>query len=146
MQEFRELAQPVLAIENAKAILLHLPQKRMINRGHDLGADHRTPVFAREEAAARREIFVRATRLKLHEPDESIVVDAGSQVFFGIVEPRHVFPGQINAAVGEIFRHVAQDVGDLEGEPKLDRIFAAGRILVTKNFNADEPDGARAPR
>src|SRR4030095_15984208 len=115
----------------------------MINRGHDLGADHRTAVFAGEERSGPKKIFVRTTRLKLHKPNESIVVDAGGQVFFRVVEPRHVFLGQINAAVGEIFRHVTQDVGDLESEPKLDRIFAAGRILVTKNFNADQANGAR---
>ncbi len=41
-KNFASLLSPYCAIENAKAILLHLPQERMINRGHDLGADHRT--------------------------------------------------------------------------------------------------------
>ena len=40
------------------------------------------------------------------------------------------------------FADVTQDVGHLEGEPELDRVFAAGRISVTENLDADEADGA----
>ncbi len=63
-------------------------------------------------------------RLELHQPNESVVVDARRQIAFGIVEPRQVLLRQVNAPMGQIFVHVAQDVGHLQGQPELDRIFA----------------------
>ena len=60
------LFKPVIAIENPEPIRSILPKQSVINRGHDLGADHRAPVFARQERGRLLKILLRTVRLELH--------------------------------------------------------------------------------
>jgi hypothetical protein len=48
-QKFSRLGKPIIALENTKTVRLHLPKKLEVNGAHDLGPDHRAPVFPREQ-------------------------------------------------------------------------------------------------
>ena len=48
---------------------------------------------------------------------------------------------QIDASALRILAHVANDVGELEREPKFLRIDTRGRIGVAENLDANEADG-----
>ena len=97
-KEFGRFGKSVDAFENAKAVLFHPPEQTAINRTHDFGADHGTAILARESGRGSAEMFARTIGLKLHQPQETLVMGAGGEVGLGIPEPFQILARKINPA------------------------------------------------
>src|SRR6185436_4889090 len=90
----------------------------------------------------RPPVVLAGTRaLERHEPPELWRAAPPQHVGFGASEAREVLERQVDAPAGRVFRDVAEDVRQLEGEPEVGRVVARGRVLIAEDLDRDQPNG-----
>src|SRR5437868_10816526 len=99
-------------------------------------------ILAGQHCGGTAEEFSRPPALKFHQSHEGVVVRFVPKVGCAITKPGQIFLRKINSTLLQIASDVTDDVRHLQREAKLDRILFAGRITITKNFDAYEPDCA----
>src|SRR6266487_87928 len=85
---FRQFAEAVFFFENAKFVRLHFTKQTAINRPHDLGGDHRSPIFTWKRSRGTREKLPRTRCFEVHQLNEALIILSILQVGFGVTETR----------------------------------------------------------
>ena len=65
------------------------------------------------------------------------------QIVFAAAVGAQILLRNIDATLLEITPHVAQDVGELQGDAEIDRVLLRRRLAAAEDVEADEPDGRR---
>ena len=65
------------------------------------------------------------------------------QVVFAAAVGTEILLRNVDATLLEIAPHVAQDVGQLQGDAEVDRVLLRRRLAAAEDVEADEPDGRR---
>ena len=66
-----------------------------------------------------------------------------SEIRFGAPEAPQVLQRQVDAASGQIVPHVANDVGQLQGQPEVDGVLPRLGAATPENLDAHQPDRRR---
>ena len=115
-------------------------QQVAIDRAHDAGRHQPARVLRRQRGVGASELLARAERLSFEQGRNRRREPPRPQVVFGHAVGRQFVERQVQAAAGQIGRHVAQDVGQLEGQAQFLGVAAGARILVAEDLDADEAD------
>src|SRR5262249_49107973 len=58
------------------------------------------------------------------------------------MEPTQIFLRQIDAAILQIFPDITDDIGHLQSQPQFYRVLFAARVVIAKDLDAYQADGA----
>src|SRR5437016_468476 len=83
---FRQFAEAVFFFENAKFLHLHFTKQTAINSPHDLGGDHRSPIFTWKRSRGTREILPCTRCFDVQQLHEVLILVSILQVGFGVTD------------------------------------------------------------
>src|SRR5216117_2559492 len=96
----------------------------------------RLAVLLGEEEARPAVVLARARALERHHLPERLGAVADQHVLLAATELAEVRSRKVDAAPLRVLGHVAQDVGQLEGEAELDRVLPGRRVAVAEDLDA----------
>src|SRR5581483_9399388 len=135
--------EPHLRSEDVVAPEHHSSQHLLVDEPHRLGGRERAAVLLGEREARPPVVFPGTRALEGHHPAEGLGAAAGEHVGLGAAEATEVLLRQVDAAARGVLGDVAQDVGELEGQPEVHRIVARRGVRVAEDLDAHEPHRAR---
>ena len=115
-------------------------QQVAIDRAHDAGGHQPPRILRRQRGVGASELLACAECLSFEQGRDRRCEVPGLQIVFGHAVGRQFVERQVEAAARQIGRHVAQDVGQLEGQAQFLGVAAGARILVAEDLDADEAD------
>src|SRR6266566_9283431 len=81
-----QFAKTIFLLEYTKLVDIHSAKQSAINRAHDLGSDHRSPIFIRKQRRCTSKKLACAPCFELHQANELLVILSILQVCFGVIE------------------------------------------------------------
>src|SRR5690349_8980274 len=128
-------------IKYVECLRFELLEQPPVHRSHQLGRPHRTAVLGRQRLTR---LAVEVARPCGEAPGglpESRRVLQVQNLLRSDAPPLQFFGRDINPSAFRVSAHVAEDVGELKGLAEINRVVAAARVLITEDFDAEQPDG-----
>ena len=111
-----------------------------VDAAHDLGGHEPARLGRRHGLRGRVEKLPGPHALVGKQAPHRLGHLAGANVVFGHAEAREIFLRQVDPSVGEVDADVADDVGQLQREPEVERIVARPRVAAPEDLDADQSD------
>src|SRR4030095_12266871 len=132
-------------VEDVEAARFDGAQQGEVGAPHDLGREEAPRVARRKRGPRALVVLAGARGLEGHEIHELRGVAALGQVLGGHSEAAQVGLGQVDAPDARVRVHVAQDVGELQGDAQVHRVLPRARIGVAEDLDAAEADREADP-
>src|SRR5271157_3732817 len=123
------------------AALLDPPQETPVDRRHNLSGNQPAPVLRRKEMARFGEEAASPVRLELHEPNESVLINAREQFIGTHAELIEVRAGEVDAPAARVALDIPQDVDKLQGLAEIHGVVARAEVRITEDLDRNQPNG-----
>src|SRR6185503_2779182 len=140
----QELLAPAQArgarTEDVKATGLQLAKQAPVDRAHQLGGRHRTPILGRQQLSRAAVVKTGALGDVGGQRPEPIGVLEPQDLLLGHCATEQFVERQVNAAAFRVDPDIAKDVRELKSFAEVVSVVATGGFGVTENLDAQEAD------